>query len=388
MRTKIEKLLSDRELRKIVIIFAICKVLVISVAVVTQFFVPVDITHTQRITDNIFLNPFAQYDATAYLDIAQNGYRNDFGEYVTSNYHWYPLFPFLIRSFSFVGYPLAAFLISNIASFFAVYVLWLLVKEEVGKAKARKTIIYTLLFPTAFYFTMMYTESLFLLFSVSIFYFAKKNNWLLVGVFGFLIALTRMQGVLLFLPTLYIYFRSIGFKIGRIKYNSLFFLGLPLGVLTFMLYEYLITGDALIQFRSAVGFGKSLSFPWDSILFSIRALFVDATLINLSYHIYTLVVTAAFIALLYFCYKRLKPEYTIYFALNVLVILVSSSLFGFTRYMLIAFPAFMVLSTFESKRMKYLILIAYVLFVLLMVGSIVLHVTQRINIPLLYTPLF
>ena len=382
------KLLSDRDFRKIVAIFVIYKLFVIFIAVGTQFFVPSDITHTEKVTDNLFLNPFAQYDATAYLDIAENGYRNNFGAQALPNYHWYPLYPLLIHVFGFVGYPLAAFMISNIASFFAVYVLWLLVKEELGKTKAKKTIIYTLFFPTAFYFTMIYTESLFLLFSVSIFYFAKKNNWLLVGVFGFLIALTRMQGILLLFPALYIYLRSAGFKFNKIKTNILFLLGLPLGVLTFMAYEYFITGDALIQFKSAINFGKSLSFPWEGILFSIRALFVDTTLINLSYHMYTLVITFAFIALFYFCYKRLKPEYTIYFALNMLVILISSNLFGFTRYMLIVFPAFMVLSTFDGKRAKYLILTAYILFVLLMAGSIVLHVTERISIPLLYTPLF
>ncbi len=389
MASKFRSLLNDREFRKILLIFVVYKIFVIFIAVGTQFFVPAEITHTEKITDNLFLNPFAQYDATAYLDIAENGYRDNFGEYVAPNYHWYPLYPLLIHIFGFIGYPLAAFLISNMASFFAITVLWLLMKEELGKEMAKSTVIYILFFPTAFYFTMMYTESLFLFLSVSIFYFAKKKNWLIVGILGFFIVLTRMQGILLIFPVLYIYLRGTKFSLNKIKSDILYLLGMPIGVATFMFYEYLITGNALIQFKSAVNFGKSLSLPWEGIIFSIRAIFVDTTLINMAYHIFTLAIVAMFFVLLYISYKKLKHEYTIYFALNMLIILISSNLYGFTRYVLIAFPAFMALSFIEKDRKtKYFIIMLYAFFVLLMAGSIILHVTERISIPFLYTPLF
>lgn len=401
------ELFHDKDFRKVFIIFVIAKLFVIAIAAGTQFFVPAELTHTQKVTDNLFLNPFAQYDSTAYLDIAENGYRSDFGEYKAGNYHWYPLYPLLIKMFGFLGYPLAAFLISNVASLLAVVTLYLLVKEELGKKHAYKTIFYILLFPTAFYFTMIYTESLFLLLSVSVFYFAKKGNWLLVGVLGFLTSLTRIQGILLFIPILIIYLKNIGFSLpkkfnlaefrkfffvdnySKIKLNIMWLLSVPLGFFTFMAYHWLTLGDPFIQLRSADVFGRHLTWPWEGFAQAINAMITDTTFINLSYHIYNLFITVSFIALIWVSYKKLKPEYTAYYLLTTIILLLGPNLFGMSRYMLMVFPAFMALSLIDDKKpMKYGLVILYAIFILLMVGSVVLHVTQRVSLPILYTPLF
>lgn len=406
MLDKIKSLFHDKDFRRVIIIFLIMKALVILIAVGTQFFVPSELTHTQRVTDNLFLNPFAQYDSTAYLDIAQNGYNAEFGEgvYKVGNYHWYPLYPLLIRIFSFIGYPLAAFLIANVASFLAVAVLWLLVRDELGRKSANKTLIYILLFPTAFYFTMMYTESFFLLLSVSVFYFAKKGNWPLVGVLGFLASLTRIQGILLFIPVLIIYFKSVKFfpkrlalnelkiffrtqNYRKLKANVLYMFAIPAGLATFMSYHWLTLGDPLIQLKSAQVFGRHLSWPWEGFAQAINAMITDTTFINLSYHIYNLFITVSFIALIWMAYKKLKVEYTVYFLLTMIILLFGPNLFGMSRYMLVVFPAFMALSL-TDKKIKYGVAAAYAIFILLMAGFVVLHVTQRVSLPVLYTPLF
>ncbi|MBI4174029.1 MAG: glycosyltransferase family 39 protein [Candidatus Aenigmarchaeota archaeon] len=398
MLSKLRELWKDGDFRKVVCLFIIAKIFVIAIAVSIQFIVPAEITHTQKISDNVFLNPFAQYDSTAYLDIAKNGYNGQFADGV-GNYHWYPLYPLLIRIFSFIGFDLAAFLIANIASILAVMVLYLLVRDELGKRNAYKTAFYTLLFPTAYYFTMMYTESLFLLLSLCTFYFAKKGNFLAAGVFGFLTSLTRIQGILLFVPVVIIYLRSVGFEyrkhfsitnIRKIKPNSLFLLLIPAGFLAFMLYDLLAFGDAFIQLKSASVFGRHLTPPWEGFVHAINAMVNDTTLINLSYHIYNLFITISFIGLIYVCWKKLKPEYTAYYLLTMIVLLLGPNLFGMSRYMLIVFPAFMALSTIDQKNklIRYGIPVLYAAFVLLMAGFILLHVTQRISTPFFYTPLF
>lgn len=398
MLSKLRELWKDGDFRKVVCLFIIAKIFVIAIAVSIQFIVPAEITHTQKISDNVFLNPFAQYDSTAYLDIAKNGYNGQFADGV-GNYHWYPLYPLLIRIFSFIGFDLAAFLIANIASILAVMVLYLLVRDELGKRNAYKTAFYTLLFPTAYYFTMMYTESLFLLLSLCTFYFAKKGNFLAAGVFGFLTSLTRIQGILLFVPVVIIYLRSVGFEyrkhfsitnIRKIKPNSLFLLLIPAGFLAFMLYDLLAFGDAFIQLKSASVFGRHLTPPWEGFVHAINAMVNDTTLINLSYHIYNLFITISFIGLIYVCWKKLKPEYTAYYLLTMIVLLLGPNLFGMSRYMLIVFPAFMALSTIDQKNklIRYGIPVLYAAFVLLMAGFILLHVTQRISTAFFYTPLF
>ena len=393
MLSKLRELWKEREFRRILYAFLIMKVFVIVLAVSIQFVVPAEITHTQHVTDNRFLNPFAQYDSTAYLDIAKNGYNGNFGG--IGNYHWYPLYPLLIRTFSFMGYDLAAFLIANIASILAVMVLYLLVSQELGKKRAYKTGLYLLLFPTAYYFTMMYTESLFLLLSLSVFYAARKEKWLAAGILGFFTSLTRIQGVLLFIPILIMYLRCAGYNykspfssLKKIKASSLPLLLIPAGFLAFMLYDLVTFGDAFIQLKSASVFGRHLTPPWEGFVHAINGMIIDTTLINLSYHIYNLFITVSFIALIRVSYKRLRHEYTAYYLLTMAALLFGPNLFGMSRYMLVVFPAFMALSTIENKKLSYGIMALYAIFVLLMAGFVMLHVTQRISSPFFYTPLF
>src|SRR3989338_6884277 len=138
------KVFRDPELKRILVIFLILKIVIISVGLAAHVLIPAEYAKRQAVTDNVLLNPWAQYDGQAYLDIARNGYNSQFLN-GASNYGWYPLYPLLIRIFSSIGYEMAAFLISNIASFFAVVFLYLLLKDEFNKSAARKTIIYFLM---------------------------------------------------------------------------------------------------------------------------------------------------------------------------------------------------------------------------------------------------
>ncbi len=377
------------DFKKVLIYFVLYKVLVLSVGFSAQFIFAAETVHTQHITDNIFLNPWAQYDSTAYLDIAKNGYTSSFGSEGKPNYHWYPLYPLTIRVFSFIGYDLAAFLISNIASFFVVFFLYKLVIEQFGARIARRSVLFLLFFPTSYYLTTMYTEALFLTFAIGMFYFSLKDKWLYVGVLGFLISLTRMQGLIMLIPIGYVYFRKIKFDIKKIRPDFLYLGLIIVGFLTFMAYDYLIVGDPIIQFSSASSWSKSLAPPWESFVFTFKALTSDTTLINMSYHIFNLFLVALFVILIVYTFKYLKLEYGIYFLINFLIVIFSSSLFGLPRYLLVVFPAFVVLALLYEKKKyaKYWIGLIYVMFVLLLVGLVILHVTQRVSLPILYTPL-
>ena len=118
--------ISKRDLKKIITVFVIYKILIISIAYGSYAFIPEDLTRRKH-SDFTLLDPFAQLDARAYLDIAKNGYNAEFN--ATNNYGWYPLYPLLIRVFSFIGFELAAFLLSNIFSFIAVLLLYILVQK-------------------------------------------------------------------------------------------------------------------------------------------------------------------------------------------------------------------------------------------------------------------
>ena len=373
------ELWKDPFYRKTIIFFIIVKIVIFSVGVLGQVYIQEDITHRQHRSDNILLNPWAQHDAGAYLDIAKNGYNPDFNE-GTGNYSWYPLYPLLIKIFGFIGYDLAAFLIANIASFFAVTVLYIFVKEKVNEKASYKTVFYLLLFPTAYFFTAMYTESLFLLFSLLCFWYAKKDDWLKAGIFGFLSALTRAQGIILFFPIIYMYMRSCEFKLNKINHKIFFVFLIPLGLAVFLLYHQIATGNALIQFQTQHQFGRSFNLFFFEPVINAAASAISGATTSKIYFSFSFLVWVVYLALAYYAWKKLGKEFGIYMFLSLLMPLFTSNFFGITRFALVLFPGFIVLGEASEKNRKtrLLLLFLYVIFAAMLLLFTIRHVNEDI----------
>ncbi|MEO0597264.1 MAG: hypothetical protein AAF126_14235, partial [Chloroflexota bacterium] len=80
----------------------------------------------------------------------------------------------------------------------ALIFLYRLTAFEFDDETAGRTVFYIAAFPTAFFFSAVYTESTFLLFSVGAFYFARKGEWGWASVMGMLCAGSRIVGVIRF----------------------------------------------------------------------------------------------------------------------------------------------------------------------------------------------
>lgn len=375
---KSKELLRDRTFKRILILFIALKILILFVGISSQIFIPSEYTKRQMVTSNILLNPWAQYDAQAYLDIAKNGYRMEFADNL-SNYGWYPLYPLLIKLFSFMSYELAAFLISNICSFLIIVLLYVLVKEEFNNRIAHRTIFYLLLFPTAYFFTAMYTESLFLFLLLVMFLAARKEKWYLVGVTGFLLSLTRMQGVFLIFPMLYLYFSKRNFKIRKMDRNVLYLSLFILGMSLFLAYHYFITGNPFAQFYTQYKF-RSISPPWVSFENAIIRIIEAPTsgiapmVTEIFYNSFNLLITICFMVLCYLSHKLLRQEYTIYFAISLLLPIISSTLEAISRFALVIFPAFMVMAIkAEDERIHKIFTAVYVISFILLILFTVRH---------------
>lgn len=138
---------------------------------------------------------FEHQDATWFLQIAESGYQPNDGSAA-----FFPMYPLSIRALSPLlgGHPLtASLLISNLALFAAIVILYLLTASELSRSEARNSILYLMVFPTAFFLFAPYSESLFLLFVVTSFWAARRRSWALAGVAGLLAALTRSVGIFL-----------------------------------------------------------------------------------------------------------------------------------------------------------------------------------------------
>lgn len=180
---------------------------------------------------------FGNFDGVHYLRIARLGYAAN--QYTQA---FFPLYPVLIKLFSVAGnYLLAGLFISNLSFLIALYFLYKLLALDYDKHLALKSLALLLVFPTAFYFGAVYSESLFLLLAILSIYFLRKKNYLLSGVMIFLSSLTRIVGVfliLVFLVELYQDFKKEGLVL-KSKQLVLPASGLIialLGIISYMIY--------------------------------------------------------------------------------------------------------------------------------------------------------
>ena len=372
-------LLKDEAFKKIVLIFLVSKIIILAAGYGGYFLIPAETTSRQYITDNPLTNPWAQFDGNAYLDIAKNGYNPDF--IGLGNYGWFPLYPLMIRALSFIGYDFAALLIANVFSFLAVIMLYLIVKVEAPKI-TKKTAFYLLFFPTAYFLTAMYAESVFLFFSLATFYYARKSMWTHAGAFGFFAALARPQGLLMILPLVYLYLEEIKFKISNVRLNAICLLLVPLGTALFVFYIYQLTGDPVGAAQKIFSaHGKTFSMPWTTFINEYNNFLAASELKAYAWILFNGFIAVSLIVLSALSFKWLRKDYAIYLSLSTLLPLLSGSLEGISRYALVLFPAFMLLSMIEERHKKIGlgIKLLYVLFFIMLIVLTIRHVNMHLD---------
>jgi hypothetical protein len=165
----------------------------------TQHYDPAGLTTPYSDFGNLLAAPAARWDSVWFLTIAERGYGDARDHAQTA---FYPLFPLLARVAGWVvGSALLGGVVVSLACFLgALVLLHKLATLELGARDARGTLLLVAFAPTAFFFSAVYSESLFLLTSVGAFLAARRGRWAWAGLLGGLAALTRNSGVLLLVP--------------------------------------------------------------------------------------------------------------------------------------------------------------------------------------------
>ncbi len=202
---------------------------------------------------NNILQPFIHWDARYFIGIAQNGY----GQSPSGLPAFFPLFPLLLRGSSFLVLNIVIWglLINFIASFGALYFLYRISYDFLkSKDLADRTIDIFIFFPTAFFLCALYTEAVFCFLCFGAFFFARKRNWLVSNVLVAFATASRLVGIILAISIFVEYLSSIKFKIKNIRFEILYFLLAPLGLVFYSIYLNNAFGDFLF-FRNAYKYG-------------------------------------------------------------------------------------------------------------------------------------
>lgn len=178
------------------------------------------------------VEPFRNWDGTWYSLVAENSY--DPGMSATAAF--FPLYPWLMQLGSdLTGMPIetVGWIVSKLAFLGALVMTYKLVQLDFSEKIARWTLVALAVFPTAFFFSAIYTESLFLFLAVTTLWAARKNDWLLAVIMAFFATMTRSAGIMLGLPMAVLFVQQHGTDVRRWFPKA--FLGLvpPLGLAIF-----------------------------------------------------------------------------------------------------------------------------------------------------------
>lgn len=153
---------------------------------------------------DLLLAPAARWDAVWFLSIADDGYGDSADKAKAA---FYPLYPLLSKLVGFVvGSTVTGALLVSLACFFAALVLLRKLADiELGERDGRVAVLLVAFFPSAFFFSGIYSESLFLLLSVGALLAARKERWMWAGIAAGLATLTRNSGAVLLVPLVLMY---------------------------------------------------------------------------------------------------------------------------------------------------------------------------------------
>lgn len=355
-------------------LFLAWRVYLLFVAILAIYFLP-------RFSDNFLAgrlvnyvkNPlfwgWANFDGEHYLSISIYGYKN-------LQQAFFPFYPYLIKLFSLIfGSSLVrnviyGLIISNLSFFLALVIFYKVILLDFSEKIAKYSIFSLLLFPTSFYFGAVYTEGLFLLLSLATYFLYRKEKYLLSGLMGILMTLTRVYGVFVILMILIDLVRKKK-KLKEIINKKIYWLFISLfGVVGYMLYLLRQYSDpfAFYNLQTIVGEQHQKGIVLlPQVFFRYLKILISSGFTWFSLNTTILEITTGVLFTLipaYILYNKVRPSkvrsdfnrfgwgYISYILLGFLVPSAQGSFSSVPRYVLVIFPAFIAIGLFLSKHKK------------------------------------
>jgi hypothetical protein len=228
------------------------------------------------------------------------------------------------------------------------------VRIEEGHAVALRAAWFLLIFPTAFFLHIGYTEALFLALALGSFLAARTDRWWLAGLLGGLAALTRVSGLVL-IPALVAEAATQWFDqpAGERRFRWRW-LAIGLVVAGFAVYLGLnqaVYGDPL-RFLAVQRdhWDKALAPPWEGIRVALSFFERGDIEIALLYGATELLFVAIGVAATVYAALRFRPSWFVWAAGNLVLFVSTAFIVSTPRYSLALFPLFVAMARLSADR--------------------------------------
>jgi ABC-type multidrug transport system fused ATPase/permease subunit len=314
-----------------------------------------------------WIEGLGSWDGNWYLSIAEKGYTN------LQSTAFFPLYPITIKTVhSLLGFSYFAsgLIIANFAFLIALIYLYRLASDYLSDKTAKYSLWLLVLFPTAMFYNVIYTESLTLLTTVLFFYFLKKEKWYLSMLSGFFATAVHDLGVVLAISG-FVYLWRRRFILNKQTFIvRLLSLGLiPLSLIIYMVYLYTKYGTPIAFMEAQSFWGREPVIPIISIfLVIIKVLTINHNSISDWNYVFMMIVNGVctliiliYIIIMLFDKEKLFPvEMKVFASLTLLLSICSGTggdLQSFGRFVAVVFPAF--LSWARSFKNETILLAAF-----------------------------
>jgi hypothetical protein len=315
-----------------------------------------------------FWDAFARWDSGWYGAIARGGY--EYAEGGRNTLAFFPVYPMLMKAVGALlgGRPhqfyQAGILISWVSFVVAMLLLYRLARLDVSKRAAERAVILAGVFPFAFFFGMVYTESLFLMLLVLTMYALRTRRWIVAAIAGAFLTATRVNGIMA-LPALL----WIGWHQGRDRREQIAGLTTAacasIGLIAFSAYALALSGSPIEWYHSITRWHYNPGRDAGGALVSLVA--------NLATRPYAFLMSApgapfdalngltacAFLVATPFIARRLGIGYALLIVANLALPLSSGAFEGLGRYSAVLFPMFIWLGSLRSLHLQRSLVAAF-----------------------------
>jgi len=321
---------------------------------------------------NPFWDRFARWDSGWYYGIASKGY--EYVEGGRSNLAFFPVYPQLMGAVGRVlggaqeDFYFAGILITWLSFAMAMPLLYRLARHDLSHDSAVRATVYAAVFPSAYFFGVVYSEALFFLSLVGAALALRSRQWLWAAIAMAVMTATRVNGVM-FLPALALigWDAAGGLRRERIASLAASAAGV-LGIGAYSAYVYSLSGDPFEWYDSITRWGyqpgghplaglmaiaqQLLTRPYEYIVAEPMAPYDTLN---------ALMATVALIAVP-FIWQRLGRGYAAIVLMGLLLPLSSGQYEGLGRYCSVLFPIPILLGSIKGETRHLGLITGFVMF--------------------------